>query len=297
MKKTAIFFAMLAGVLAVSSCKQNTEPRLEPATEFVLNTPALATQYFNLEDEGSTLSLDWSQPNWGVSLVASYNVQMSFSKDFTAYEADGQSYAAVYDLPDTYTACNATISAEQVAVGMCSLRGIRTDADYTDEPARSVYFRVVASVPGVEGTEIISNVVEYTQLKGYCAVPSPGRVFLVGAPEGWKGPDAVNADHYAAWALSEDIDAIGSKVYYGTFNIPAGSAMFRFYTALTGWDNDSYGSQVDDNALDFAFTNNEFQSKVVKGKGSFNFPDWTTDGVMDMTLNMKDMQIIIKATR
>lgn len=295
MKKTAIFFAMLAGVLAVSSCKQNTEPRMKPATEFKLNTPALATQYFNLEDEGSTISLDWSQPDWGFSAAGTYKVQMSLNAQFTATEQDGQTYDAYYDLPDTYQGFSASIKSEDIAVGICSLRGIRTDAEYTDEPARPVYFRVVGSLAGVEGSEITSNVVEFTQIKGYCAVPSPGRVFLVGAPEGWKGPDAVNAEHYANWALMENVDAIGSKIYYGTFNIPAGSAMFRFYTALTGWDNDSYGSQPDDNPLDFAFTNGEFQSKVVKGKGSFNFPGWTEDGVMNMTLNMNDMQLIIKA--
>ena len=73
--------------------------------------------------------------------------------------------------------------------------------------------------------------------------------------------------------------------------------MFRFYTALTGWDADSYGSQVDDNALDFEFTDGQFSSRIVKGKGSFNFPNWA-GGDMEMTVNMSDvenMQITIKA--
>lgn len=296
MNKTAIFFAVTAAVLAMSSCKQNTEPRYQEATTFELNTPALATQYFDLETPDATLSLDWSQPDWGFSAVGTYHVQMSLSKDFQAHEVDGQHYEAMYQFKDSYHKCAADLKCADVATGICSLRGIKTDADYTDQPAGPVYFRVVAELDGVPGSQITSNVICYTQLKGYCAVPSPGRFYLVGAPEGWKGPDAVNAAHYADWTLFEDVDAIGSNVYHGTFNIPGGQAMFRFYAALTGWDADSYGSQADDSPLDFAFVNNEFSGKIVKGKGAYNFTNWTEDGTMAITLNMKDMQLVIKAS-
>ena len=73
--------------------------------------------------------------------------------------------------------------------------------------------------------------------------------------------------------------------------------MFRFYTSLTSWDADSYGSQVGDNPLDFEFTDGQFSTRMVKGKGAFNFPNWT-GGDMEMTVDMSDMdniQLTIKA--
>ena len=115
----------------------------------------------------------------------------------------------------------------------------------------------------------------------------PGFIYLVGAPEGWAGPTESNAAHYADWRLFEPESAIGSKVYSGVFDIPAGSAMFRFYTALTGWDADSYGSQEEDNPLDFEMVDGSLATTLVKGKGAFNFPNWE-GGKMTITVDMSD---------
>lgn len=287
MKKNLIFLAAAAAVLALSSCEQNTQPRYQKATEFVLNTPALASQYYQLTPEG-TIDMTWSQPDWGFSAAGEYTVEMSLDKGFA-----GEAYTVT---PDPVKGCTAQISMEQVAIGLCTLRGITKEEQYVDEPAGAVYFRVIGQLPGISGSQITSNVIELTQVKGYCAVQSPGKIYLVGAPEGWKGPDPGQAAHYAEWALYEPDDNIGCKIYSGSFMIPADNAMFRFYTALTGWDADSWGSQEEDNPLEFSFTDNEFTYTLVKGKGAFSFPGWTTDGTMDMTINMNDHSLIIKAT-
>ena len=63
--------------------------------------------------------------------------------------------------------------------------------------------------------------------------------------------------------------------------------MFRFYTALTGWDTDSYGSQEGDNPLEFPETDLGKPLKMVKGKGSYQFPDWT-GGNMAIKVDMSD---------
>lgn len=289
MNKIAFFFAASALVMSMSGCKQNTEPRYEKASEFVLNTPALAQQYYTLTPDG-TIDLTWSQPDWGFSAAAEYNVQISLNEAFQ----DENGFGAYYDLGTVQKSCNASLSCEEIATGICVLRGITDEDQYTEEPARPVYIRVVGSIPQVTGSDITSNVICLEKVKGYCAIQSPGKIYLVGAPEGWKGPDETQADHYAEWALRENADAIGSLVYYGTFEIPAGSAMFRFYTALTGWDADSYGSQADDAAIDYQFTNGEFLGNLVKGKGSFNFPAWE-GGPMAMEVNMKTMKVTLKA--
>lgn len=291
MKKISVLFFTLVAMLTLGSCKQNTEPRYQDATKFELNTPAMAQQYYQLTPEG-VIDLDWSQPDWGFPAVATYKVEMSLSQDFaTPAVADAP---AIYAIDQEFKGCSASVSMEKVAVGLCVLNNIKKEEDYVDAPAGKVYFRVIGEIPQVENSTMVSNVICLEQVKGYCAIQSPGKIYLVGAPEGWKGPDAANAAHYAEWALYEAEDAIGSKIYNGVFNVNAGDAMFRFYSALTGWDADSYGSQADDNPVDFAFTDGEFIGDIVKGKGAYNFPDWA-GGKMDITVNLKTMKLTIKA--
>lgn len=288
--------ATLVAVLSLGSCKQNTEPRIQEATDFKLNTPALASQYYQLTEDG-TVDLDWSQPDWGFAAVADYQVQICLEQNFVNGNEEEGTADNFYTCPTIYNTCNASVSSEEIAIGICKLRGITEEDSYTDEPARPIYVRVVGVVSQYPASKIISNVICLQKVKGYCAIQSPGKIYLVGAPEGWKGPDESQADHYKEWALYENSDAIGSKIYHGVFEIPAGSAMFRFYTALTGWDTDSWGSQEVDNPIDCAFTGGEFNTTLVKGKGAFNFPDWA-GGKMDITVDMSDTdkcKLIIKA--
>ncbi len=290
MKKISVLFLAMVAVLA-TSCKQNTEPRYQDASTFELNTPAFANQYYQLTPEG-TIDLDWSQPDWGFAAAANYQVQVALNSDFTTPAVEGAE--PFFTIDDVFTGCNATISMEKMAIAICTLNGYTKEEQYVDAPADKVYMRVVGSIPQVAGSDIISNVICLNKVKCYCAIQSPGKIYLVGAPEGWKGPDESQAAHYAEWALYEPDNGIGTKIYHGVFDIPAGSAMFRFYTALTGWDTDSYGSQADDNPIDFAFTDGEFITTIVKGKGSFNFPDWA-GGKMDITVDMNTMKLTIKA--
>ncbi len=290
MKKISVLFFALVALLATSSCKQNTEPRYKWASQFELNTPAMADQYYNLTPDG-VIDLDWSQPDWGFAAAAEYQVQVSLNEDFETPNANGERF---FTIDQTFNACNGQLSMENLAIAICTLKGFATEDDYVDEPAGKVYLRVVGNVPQVEKSTVYSNAICLKQVKDYCAILSPGYIYLVGAPEGWKGPDAGAAEHYAPWRLFENADAIGSKVYHGTFDVPAGSAMFRFYTALTGWDADSYGSQADDNAIDYTLTDGEFIGNIVKGKGSYNFPDWA-GGKMAITVDMNTMKVTIKA--
>lgn len=280
--------SMALAVLGLASCSQDRDPVIQTPTEFVLNQPAMQDQYIQLQ-EGNTLELVASQPDYGYSAVAQYSAEMSLTEDF----ADFRTLE-----PTAPTIARMTVKQEDVATALCELNGIDSEdafnAKYPDGvmPASKVFFRAVCELAGVEGSRIVSNVVSYDQLVGYFAVPVPGYIYLVGAPEGWAGPTESNAAHYADWRLYEPANAIGSKVYSGTFNIDAGSAMFRFYTQLTGWDADSYGSQVDDNPIEFPeFTGGSFTSAVVKGKGAFSFPNWP-GGEMTVTVDMSDMNNI-----
>lgn len=289
MKKFSIFFATLVAVVGLWSCEQDKDPVYQKPTEFVLNQPTLQDQYLELTETG-TFTLVCSQPDYGFSAITTYSAEVSLTEDFTSYETIGSTGRG--------TSTIMTFKSSDLAIAICSLLGITTEDDahlVPTEPLK-VYFRAVAQLDGVESSRIVSNVVYLSSVLPYFAVPQPGYIYLVGQPEGWKGPDEANAEHYAAWRLFEAGDQIGSQIYYGTFEIPAGKAMFRFYTALTGWDADSYGCQVNDSPLDYNFTDNVFVHELVKGKGAYNFPTWG-GGTMDIQVNMaaKPMEVVITA--
>ncbi|MCM1290600.1 MAG: SusE domain-containing protein [Prevotella sp.] len=284
MKKIAFLMMALGVMLGLGSCSEDRDPVYKAPTNFVLNTPAMADQYIELT-EGQILELSASQPDYGYAAVAKYSAQMSLTEDF----------AEAYDLEaidGTANLARFAVSQNDVAVGLCNLLGIDSEEAYNEMfpdgnmDAKKVYFRAVCEIEGIADSKINSNVVSYNQLVGFFAIPVPGSIYLVGSPEGWAGPTESNAAHYAEWRLFEADDAIGSKVYSGVFDMPA-APMFRFYTALTGWDADSYGSQVDDNPIDVNLVDGSLSTTIVKGKGSFNFPNFT-GGKMTVIVDMSD---------
>lgn len=277
MKKISIMLAMAAMAFGLGSCEQDREPVLQKPTTFVLNTPQMADQYINLED-GTVLDLVCSQPDYGYSAVAQYSAEVSLTEDFADFRPLSNINA---------TSARMAFKQADIAIALCELNGFTSSENYKDLGAQKVYFRAVCELSGVADTRIVSNVVSYNHIKGYFAVPEPGYIYLVGQPEGWAGPTSSNADHYAAWRLYEDNDAIGSKIYKGTFDIAAGSAMFRFYTDLTGWDADSYGSQAADSPIEFLVEGGSASVAMVKGKGAYNFSNWE-GGRMGITVDMAD---------
>ena len=286
MKKLSILFACLLAVLGISSC-QDTDPQYQNPTKFVLNTPALVNQLYELSADG-TIDLSWSQPDYGYAATAAYYVQVSLDGADSTFVECGTKYVK----------CYAQVKASEVAEAICKLRGIESEDDYTDEPARKVYFRVRALIDGIEGSEILSNVIALNQVKEYCAIQSPGYIYLIGNVGGWTGPDAANADALAKWRLFESATAIGSKIYSGVFDMPAGELLFRFYTELTGWDGGaSVGMQAEDNPVAIQLVDGMYNGTLVApGKGSVQILDWA-GGSMKITVNLsgKVPSMIIEA--
>lgn len=283
MKKISLFLAATAAVFGFTSCQQDTDPVYTPPTQFVLNTPSMEDQYIELSDNG-TLELVASQPDYGYSAVANYSAEISLTPDFSNYEEI---------IPTDEHQARMVFNQGKIALALCNLLGIDGEDSYNEMypdgmPYMTVYFRAVCQLAGVESSLIRSNVVSYKNIKGYLAVATPGYIYLVGNPEGWSGPEAANAAHYAPWRLFEPENAIGSHIYVGTFDLPA-APMFRFYSALTGWDADSYGCQVEDNPLDFELVDGSFTEKLLGpgAKGSFNFPNFG-GGTVTIIVDMSD---------
>lgn len=296
MKKLSIFFACLVAVLGFSSCQEDTDPQYQNPTQFVLNTPALANQLYELTEDG-TIDLSWSQPDYGYAATAKYKVQVSLDGVDSTY----------VECNTIYTTCYAQIKMKEIAEAICILRGIESEDDYTDEPARKLYVRVHSYIAGVEGSDIISNAVVLNQVKEYCAIQSPGYIYLIGNEHNWIGPDAGNAAALADWRLFESPTAIGSRIYSGVFNFSPSTnfydengnllgVLFRFYTELTGWDGGaSVGLQAEDNPVTVTLTDGAYNGNLVSpGKGSIQILDWQ-GGSIKITVNLNNSTVILEA--
>lgn len=301
MKKINMLLLSALAAFSFTGCVQDTEPKAkQPENPDFLNTPALANQTYELQTAGA-INLTCSQPDYDVALQPTYAVQVSLDKNFASVPAEwvynAEKATPYVELDYTTQSTSLAVSAEKVANAISTIIGIDDVSQYDGIKPYSgpLYIRLRSYISGLEGSladyyTIISNVIELKNVVSYPSVLQPGWIYLVGAPEGWVGPDAGQAAHYNDWRLFEAENAIGSKIYSGTFTIPAGKFIFRFYTALTGWDADSYGSQADDNPVDIEFINGVYDSAIVKGKGSFQDPSWD-GGEVHITVNLATMSV------
>lgn len=120
-------------VFGLCSCEDDKDPVLQKPTEFVLNQPATSELYYALNPT-ATLNLTFSQPNYGPGIIAKYFVQVSLTREFTDF----------VQLSEEYTTCSVNVPESSIAEAMCKLRGVTNEDNYTDEPARPVYFRVLS---------------------------------------------------------------------------------------------------------------------------------------------------------
>lgn len=301
MKKLSYIFATLAIVLGLSSCETDRDPVFKSATSesFEMLTPVFADQYYELSADGTLQITCKSQPDFGAPIAPiTYGVELSLTGDFS-------DPGKVAEIKANNTGTVMTISEKKLTQAYCKLMG------YTEEDEGQVtfntvplYFRGVCtpSTPDNEfnlANRVVSkNIISLNKVLPYFSLAQPGYIYLVGQPAvgpgvDWIAPMEDNADTYENWKLYEKEDQIESKIYYGQFDIAEGLALFRFYTALTGWDADSYGSQAEDNPVTYNYEDKEFG--LVKGKGAYDFSNWP-GGTMYLRVNMNDMTVTVSTT-
>ena len=178
MKK--IFFCagmLLAATGLFTACEDDRDSNptlLERPSEIVLNTPAFATQLYDLA-HAKNIDITWSQPQLtdkGAPLAMNggglYMVQVSkdgkFKTSFAEAQADktGATVADYVQLEETYNECRASINAASVAKALMQLYQWDTDNVPASAP---IYVRVVATVRGLNaaaapGTTTVSNVLK-----------------------------------------------------------------------------------------------------------------------------------------
>ena len=81
--KSSVLFAAVALLFTACKSDRDDNPQLGPnhtASEFVVNTSAMADQYIQLSPD-NTVNLTWSQPNYGVNTVVNYKVQVGLRQN------------------------------------------------------------------------------------------------------------------------------------------------------------------------------------------------------------------------
>ena len=257
-------------------------------TEFVLNASPLAGQYIDM-DKDNKLVLAWSQPNYVVNTVVNYQVQVGLVENGTI-KWDTEDNGEPRFLDTSYTTTTASLSGEEISQSINHIDGVTDENNWTDKGYREVAFRVRASVQTtskveVEGTSIYSNAVTFTKMRGDASIKGLAVIYVIGNCSGWTEPAKDNAGALADWRVFET--EIGSNIFHGVLDIPAGMLQFRFYTKLTGWDGgNSYGTQADDAPIICDFdADGKFAGSAMTGKGSWEFDNWA-GGKLDITVDM-----------
>lgn len=302
MKKILLLFSVLLTAMAFTACNDDENPKAyQPTDKNFLNVPPLSTQTYDLKTAG-TVQLTCSQPNYGVGTTPMYGVQVSLNEDFSTVYTGPEVYdeaaaVAFTELPYSTTKTTLEVPAKDVANGISTLLGYSDISQYEGRTPYSgpLYIRLRSYFPKLDGElaamySIESNVVKLDNVLGYATVRQPAWIYLVGTPTGFTAPVEDNAAFYEDWALYEADNAIGSDVYSATFFIPDNQFEMRFYKALTGWDEDSYGPVDGDEQFTIAFEDGEYAGPIKKGKGKYYVPDWTANWVK-FTVNLKALSV------
>ncbi len=284
---SSVLIAAFAMLFAACNSDRDDNPKLGPnhtATDFVVNTSAVADQYIQLSP-ANNVNLTWSQPNYGVNTVVNYKVQVGLVDNGSVKWSDEY-------LETSYTSCNVQLSGEEIAKAICKLDGFKTEDDYVDMGFREIAMRVAANIQTttsqlVEGTEIMSNIVSFKHMAAYCNIPTKAKLFIIGSCCNWPEPVASQKQKLIddGWFVEET--EIGSNKYHGVVEMPAGELTFRFYSKLTGWGSDdnpegSIGQQAKDEAKEFTLPHS---GTCMPGKGSWTFTGFP-GGKLEITVDL-----------
>lgn len=309
--KKSIFLAalVLVGGMALTGCKDDTQPRLEPAKgTFELFEPADNNFTYDLTDNSSVITLTTSgQPDYGVATPTQYQVQVSLDDtwDEGVYEnGDLVEYPTYYSLSTVNTQSVISASALELNQAITYLQGIH-DEDQVgmyDSSVRPIYVRVRAYIadPAAEDgyvsySQVYTNSIKINKVQpAYeASLPLPAKLYIIGKYQDW------NIDGNASTrVLDESENGIGSNIYTGYLPASAlntSESYFRFYSALGDWETNSYGHQVDDNGTAVQMEEENgvwaYNGGCVAGKGSWLISNYPGDGWCKLTVDLNTMTV------
>ena len=304
MKKIIYMMAGVALASAVSSCVDTEKPVFQmPNEEPPFQNEFLSTTG-DLEDK-STFNIDLKgQPDYGFPTQANYAAQVSLSETFTdeVKDEDGNvvtpaNYATLVN--QSANSPSMSIRKYDLAVAMCTLLGIDSPESWDEYLANdgatnglTVYLRGTCEIAGVPSSFVAtSNCVSFTNVQLSYAVPTFGTIYICGDCNGFKEPSSANAEFYKDYVCVEP--EIGSKIYGGTFTMPATAdchdaatetgvdftTQWRFFTELSGWGDgskmigsneaDFYKVDITDKMTDGLADGSKYTGDAVYGKGNW----------------------------
>lgn len=300
--KAAVLTAVLGG--AATSC-ENKEPEFHMPCpndhSFQILTPTYQDLYYELTETGTFELVLSGQPDYGFSAVTQYRAQVALTEDGFKDETTYRELVPT----GTGTLSRMTLNDVDLATAICSLRGIESKNEYTDAGVQKLYFRGYAFIEGVENSGVYtSNTTTLNKVQSFFSVAKPGELYVIGNYAGdWIGPEEANAAALLPYTLFENANEIRSKIYHGTLNFDPAQAsgegsIFRFYTALDGWDNSSVGCSGGpdaDTPVEFPdFTaGSTLEHGVAKTKDSFKLNNYR--GSLTMTVDLNTNKAIISA--
>lgn len=242
---------LLVGLSFFSACEddRDSNPTVQQPTEFVLNTPAYAGTSIDLETSTGTINMNWSQPNYGFPIVATYYVQVSTNGSFThsVDEADADktgSTVADYVQLDGVTSCSNAITP---AILDKALNQLCKWEEGTVPETLDLHIRVKSCINSASQNglyEIISNVVNMTVEPYYMVLKDalPAVWYLTGNCIGdctWNNSDAGIGTALIPMSIVKDFEydkktGSGQFIYTGYF--PA-NAEFKIVKTPGDWNN------------------------------------------------------------
>ncbi|MDE5904147.1 SusE domain-containing protein [Duncaniella sp.] len=298
MKKLYILASLAVAAASLTSCEADKEPvYVEPAEKvFALSAPA--------EDDnivlapGQVVELTAVAPDYGIPLVTTYSVDLTLADEFIeANEETGTEANYITLTPKQPTKTAIELDDKDVTTAICQLLGINTFKEFEDADVQpqKVTVRANARIPSIASSNCVSNSVVLPSVTPYNPYPEVGRtIYIVGALTGW-GVDAATPESFAKWGLNET--GVGTNIYVGAFDMPAGKTEFRFYTELGSWGENgqlpSIGPKPNDGEkVEVTFTDEAVKHTAVPGKGSWYTPETWEGGYVTFTVDMTDKDAI-----
>lgn len=290
MKKLYILASLAVAATAFTSCEDDKEPVYTAPADKEITLSAPVEENIVLAP-GEVVKLTASKPDYGVSLVTTYSVDLTLADEFVEADPEAGIEANYITIkPKQPTKSDIELDDKDVTTAICELLGITTFKEFEDADVQpqKVTLRANARISSIASSDCVSNNVVLNSVTPYNPFPQvPGYCYLVGTNTGWAAPDAASAATYANWSIEET--GVGTNIYIGSLNVPAGEQYFRIYTELIGWDGVCLGTPSGGNEL-ITFTDEETQINVAYTQGC-----WMTDaswegGDVTFTIDLTDKE-------
>lgn len=173
----------LVAIPMLTACSEDRDsnPTLQDATTFHLNTPAIAQGESTYDlAKGATLNLTCSQPDYGYTAPVVYQVQVSIDPKFQQSTEAGQG-VDYKTLAASYTSANMNVDGVELNNAVVKLYQNSHDGADPTGLNMPVYLRLRAHVDFTDNTYINSNVITLPHTQVSYVATTPAQMFLSGA--------------------------------------------------------------------------------------------------------------------